>query len=100
MLSLGYIKIAAEFALSCGVAREALDRVLRIDETGKGKLFFDRNVITYLPQGAIDRVYEYYKPLLEPNYPAHTLLLFTINDAMATMFYIAILSFLAHSRFM
>jgi hypothetical protein len=72
MLSLGYVKIAAEFALSCGIAREALDRVLRIDEAGKGKLIFDRNVLTYLSLGAIDRVYEYYKPLLEPNYPTHT----------------------------
>lgn len=76
-MSLGYIKMAVEFALASGIAREDLNRALTIDGNGKGSILLDRNIVTFLPQGAIDRVYEYYKPLLEPNYPTHTLILFT-----------------------
>lgn len=73
----GFIKIATEFALSKGIQRNELNRVIEIDERSHGKLLFDRNLITYFPQGAIDRIFEFYRPLLEPNYPTHSLILFT-----------------------
>jgi hypothetical protein len=63
----GFVKIAVEFALVKGVRRDELNRAIEIGD----------DVITFFPQGSIDKIFEFYRPLLEPNYPTHTLMLFT-----------------------
>lgn len=76
-IKLGYNKIASEFALHSGIKREFLNRAIEIDVDGDGKIIFSNNIFPYFPNSLAEAIYEEFRPLMEPNYPTHTLILFT-----------------------
>ncbi|MCU8004388.1 hypothetical protein [Shewanella sp. SM96] len=77
VLSLGYNKIAAEFALKNGIEREDINRAIDIDGNGQGKIIYSKNIIPYFAISHFEAIHEEFRPLLESNYPSHTLILFT-----------------------
>ena len=74
----GIVKIAAEYALHCGVPREQLSEVLTIGEDGKAS--FDSTntkMFPFIPTSLFDVLYEDYRYFFEEGYPSHTLRLFS-----------------------
>lgn len=76
-IKLGYNKIASEFAIHNGVSREDLSRTIQIDEKGTGHIIFTDNIFPYFSSSLLEAMHEEFRPLIEPNFPTHTLILFT-----------------------
>jgi hypothetical protein len=74
---LGFCKIAVGFATFCGIERNQMPRVLKIDENGKGEIVFTNNLIPFVAIGAVDYFIELNRPKIEEYYPSHTIILFT-----------------------
>lgn len=76
----GIVKIAAEYALHCGVPREQLTEVLTINKDGK--VTFDctnTKMFPFIPTSLFDVLYENYRYFYEEGYPSHTLRLFSTS---------------------
>lgn len=74
----GIVKIAAEYALHCGVPREQLTEVLTINEDGKATLdCTNTKMFPFIPTSLFDVIYEDYRYFFEEGYPSHTLRLFS-----------------------
>lgn len=74
----GIVKIAAEYALHCGVPREQLTEVLTISEDGKASLdCTNTKMFPFVPTSIFDVLYEDYRYFYEEGYPSHTLRLFS-----------------------
>lgn len=92
----GIVKIAAEYALHCGVPRELLTEVLTIKEDGMAS--FDckeTKVFPFIPTSLFDVLFEDYRYFYEECYPSHTLRLFSTrydNDTMALYCYVDLFS--------
>jgi hypothetical protein len=74
----GIVKIAAEYALHCGVPRDQLAEVLTINEDGKAT--FDctnTKMFPFIPTSLFDVLYEDYRYFYEEGYPSHCLRLFS-----------------------
>lgn len=85
----GIVKIAAEYALHCGVPREQLSEVLTIGEDGKATLdCTNTKMFPFIPTSLFDVLYEDYRYFYEEGYPSHTLRLFTsrYNDGTAVLY--------------
>lgn len=85
----GIVKIAAEYALHCGVPREQLSEVLTIGEDGKATLdCTNTKVFPFIPTSLFDVLYEDYRYFYEDGYPSHTLRLFSsrYNDGTAVLY--------------
>ena len=76
-IKLGYNKIASEFAILNNISRDDLDRTIEIDQKGIGRIIFTDNIFPYFPCSILESIHEEFRPLIEPNYPSHTLILFT-----------------------
>lgn len=73
----GFVKMAIEYALHSGIAREQLDIALTLHDDNSASVNFD--IIPVFPFVPIDRfnnVYELHRDEIEKLYPSHTLLLF------------------------
>ncbi|OJV54229.1 MAG: hypothetical protein BGO31_12820 [Bacteroidetes bacterium 43-16] len=79
--SLGFIKIATEFAYLNGVSRVDLVRTLDLQNN---KLIDTGNVFPYFPIGVFDLAYENSRHLIEDTFPSHTLILFTSANETGT----------------
>jgi hypothetical protein len=77
---LGLNKIATGFAISSGVDRKAVPRTL---DTEKQEIVFSKNIVPFFPVGALDLLVEPFRLPLEPEFPTHTLILYT-DDAFPT----------------
>lgn len=92
----GIVKIAAEYALHCGVLREQLTEVLTINEDGKASLnCTNTKIFPFIPTSLFDILYEDHRYLYEEGYPSHTLRLFSVrhdNGAAALYCYIDLFS--------
>lgn len=85
----GIVKIAAEYALHCGVRREQLSEVLTISEDGKATLdCSNTKLFPFIPTSLFDVLYEDYRYFYEEGYPSHTLRLFSsrYNDGTAVLY--------------
>ncbi|MCK9639875.1 MAG: HNH endonuclease [Prolixibacteraceae bacterium] len=71
---MGYIKIATEFAIYCGINRTQLLRTL---DTKAKKLINTDCILPFFPIGVFDMMIEQNRIFLERYYPSHTLILFT-----------------------
>ena len=77
-LSRGIIKIAVEYAYENGVERDAL--VHLIDE--KNFTFYKSDIVfPFVPVSAGHHVLEYFRPILDREYPSHIVMLFTVTHA-------------------
>ncbi len=76
----GVVKIAAEYALHCGVPREQLTEVLTISEDGKATFnCMNNKIFPFIPTSLFDVLYEDYRYFYEEGYPSHTLRLFSTH---------------------
>lgn len=85
----GMVKIATEYALHCGIAREALTEVISIDHKGKAIIDYDKaKLIPFFPTTLFDILFEYHRYLFEDGYPSHVLKLFTTkyNDGKTRLY--------------
>lgn len=85
----GIVKIAAEYALHCGVPREQLSEVLTIGEDGKATLdCTNTKMFPFIPTSLFDVLYEDCRYSYEEGYPSHTLRLFSsrYNDGTAVLY--------------
>ena len=73
-LRLGLNKIAAGFAIGKGVSREDIPRTLDITN---GEIIYTSNIVFSYPVSRIEYYMEYLRPILENDYPTHTLILYT-----------------------
>lgn len=74
----GMVKIATEYALHCGMAREVLTEVISIDDKGKATINYkEAKLIPFIPTTLFDLLFEGYRYLFEDGYPSHMLKLFT-----------------------
>lgn len=76
----GLTKIATEFALSKGIAREHLNNVIEIKNNGEAQLKDEVSIIPFVPQTEFDIEYEKNRTILERAYPTHSLILFNQKD--------------------
>ena len=84
----GMVKIAAEFALDCGIPRERLTSVLVINADGTSSIDSTKaKVVPFIPTTLFDCIFEDYRYALEEGYPSHTLKLFstTYNDGTTVL---------------
>lgn len=82
----GIVKIAAEYALHCGVPREQLTEVLTINENGKATLnCTNTKIFPFIPTSLFDVLYEDHRYLYEDGYPSHTLRLFSTHHDNGTV---------------
>ena len=76
----GFVKIAVEYALHKGIAREQLDVALTLHDDNSASVNFDKTpVFPFVPMDRFNSVYELHRNEIEKLYPSHTLLLFN-ND--------------------
>ena len=81
----GMVKIATEYAIECGIAREQLKDVLTINEDGTSSIGFDNaKLFPFIPATPFDILYESFRYRLEEGYPSHTLKLFTLPSLDGT----------------
>lgn len=76
VFKLGLNKIATGFAIANGITREQVPRTL---DTIDKKIIFSSNVIPFCAIGPFDFLLEPFRPILEKEYPSHTLILYTEN---------------------
>ena len=77
----GFVKIAVEYALHCGVSREKLNLALTINEDNSSTVLFDKiAMFPYVPcNNPLAIIFEEYRPQFEEGYPSHSLRLFNID---------------------
>ncbi len=77
----GFVKIAIEFALHCGVNRENLNLSLKINSDGRAKVLYDSILVfPYIPcNNPLAILFEEHRLDLEKGYPSHSLRLFNIE---------------------
>lgn len=87
----GFVKIAVEYALHKGIAREQLDVALTLHDDNSASVNFDNiPVFPFVPMDRYNNVYELHRDEIEKLYPSHTLLLF--NNAEKLLCYIDLFS--------
>lgn len=87
----GFVKMAVEYALHKGVAREQLDVALTLHDDNSASVNFDKiPVFPFVPMDRFNNVYELHRDKLEKLYPSHTLLLF--NNGKKLLCYIDLFS--------
>ena len=73
----GFRKIAAGYATYCGIPRNQLKDLVEIGIDGKAEFKNEQNVFPFISVGAIDKLLEMNRPLIERHFPSHTLILFS-----------------------
>lgn len=74
----GFIKIAVEFALQCGLKREELNIAITVNENGKGNVNFQKTpLFPFIPLDLYSQIFEKHRDEIERYYPSHTLILFS-----------------------
>lgn len=85
----GFVKMAIGYAIHCGIDRTQLPKVLDIDSDGIAHMITKDNLISFVPIGPTDALYELNRPKLEEHYPTHTLILFSqqVGDRKCLFWY-------------
>lgn len=94
-LLVGLSKIAVEFALDKGIAREDLKDALVIEEDGKAHIPYDKTMVyPFCTLDMINSLFQNERHRFESTFPSHSLHLFTVDygDAKALYCYIDLFS--------
>ena len=84
----GFVKIAVDFAAHCGISREEMTQVIKIDDaTQMAKLKYDNCCFPFISIGTIDTIIELNRPDLEELYPTHTVILFNQKTESRNLLY-------------
>jgi hypothetical protein len=87
----GFVKMAVEYALHKGIAREKLDVALTLHDDNSASVNFDNiPVFPFVPMDRFNNVYELHRDEIEKLYPLHTLMLF--NNGKKLLCYIDLFS--------
>lgn len=87
----GFVKMAVEYALHKGIAREKLDAALTLHDDNSASVNFDNiPVFPFVPMDRFNNVYELHRDEIEKLYPSHTLMLF--NNGKKLLCYIDLFS--------
>lgn len=85
----GMVKIATEYALYCGVPREHLKSVLRINSDSTSYIdSHQAKFFPFIPTTLFDIIFEDHRYMFEEGYPSHILKLFTMtyNDNRTVLY--------------
>lgn len=80
----GFVKIAIEYALDCGINRENMNLSLKINSDDSAEVLYNSIiVIPYIPcYNPLAILFEEHRPDLEKGYPSHSLRLFNIEHCL------------------
>ena len=79
----GFVKMAVEYALHKGIAREKLDVALTLHDDNSASVNFDNiPVFPFVPMDRFNNVYELHRDEIEKLYPSHTLMLFNNGEKL------------------